>query len=59
MASLTQWSMSFSKLWEIAKERKACCTAAHGVTKRGDDLVTEQQYLKMAKRVDLTMVTIL
>ena len=25
--------MSLSKLWEIAKDRKAWCAAAHGVTK--------------------------
>ena len=25
--------MSMSKLWEIVKDRKAWCTAAHGVTK--------------------------
>ena len=25
--------MSFSELWEIAKDREACCAAVHGVTK--------------------------
>ena len=28
--------MSFSKLWEIVKNRKACHTAVHGVAKRHD-----------------------
>ena len=25
--------MSFSKLWEIVKDREVCCAAFHGVTK--------------------------
>ena len=25
--------MSLSKLWEIVKDREACCAAIHGVTK--------------------------
>ena len=25
--------MNFSKLWEIVKDREACCAAVHGVTK--------------------------
>ena len=25
--------MSFSKLWEIVKDREACCAVVHGVTK--------------------------
>ena len=25
--------MSLSKLWEMVKDREACCAAAHGVTK--------------------------
>ena len=33
--------MSLSKLWEIAKDRKAWCAAVHGVTVRHD--LTEQQ----------------
>ena len=26
-------NMSLSKLWEIVKNREACCPAVHGVTK--------------------------
>ena len=26
-------NMSFSKLWEMVKDRKAWCVAVHGVTK--------------------------
>ena len=35
--------MSLSKLWEIAEDRGAWCTVAHGVQRVGHDLVPEQQ----------------
>ena len=33
MASLTQWTMSLSKLWQMIKDREAWRAAVHGVTK--------------------------
>ena len=33
MASLTQWTLSLSKLWEIVKDRETWRAAVHGVTK--------------------------
>ena len=30
--------MSLSKLWEMVKDREACCAAVHGVTKGGTQL---------------------
>ena len=36
-------SVILSKLQEIMKEREAWCAAAHGVTKFGHNLATEQQ----------------
>ena len=33
MASPTQWTFSLSKLWEMVKDREACCAAAHEVAK--------------------------
>ena len=38
MASLTQWTMSLSNLWEILKDREAWCAAVHGVTKNQTQL---------------------
>ena len=35
--------MSFSKLWEIVKDREAWHAAVHGITKVGQDITTEQQ----------------
>ena len=33
MASLTQWTLSLSRLWEIVKDREAQSAAVHGVTR--------------------------
>ena len=33
---------NLSKLWEMVKDREACCTAVHGVQRVRHDLVTEQ-----------------
>ena len=33
MASLTQWTLSLSRLWEIVKDREARSAAVHGVTR--------------------------
>ena len=35
--------MSFSKLWEIVKDREAWHAAVRGFTKVGQDITTEQQ----------------
>ena len=35
--------INVSKCWEIAEDRGAWCTVAHGVQRVGHDLVPEQQ----------------
>ena len=42
---------SVSQLWEIVKDKEAWCAAAHGVTKTGHDLVTEQPPIPPSIRV--------
>ena len=38
MASLTQWTLSLSRLWEIVKDREAQSAAVHGVTRNQTQL---------------------
>ena len=35
--------MSFSKLWDMVKDREAQCVAIHGVEKSGTKLSTKEQ----------------
>ena len=37
--------MSFSKFWEMVKDREACRASVHGVAKIGHNLAPEQQFL--------------
>ena len=50
MAGWIRVNMSFSKLREMVKDRKAWCAAAHGVTKRHDCATEQQQHCKWKAR---------